>query len=79
LDECWKPSRSKLVVAFEENPYAVVIHVDGAHPNAWRTEPFYSQIRRWALSAARRHAQVVVWHGDTKIVVSPDSSLAVGC
>ena len=72
LDERWKPSRSKLVVAFDEYPYAVAIHVDRASPNAWRKEPFYSQIRRWALAAARRHAQVVVWQGDAKILVSPE-------
>ena len=76
LDERWKPSRSKLVVAFDEYPYAVAIHVDGTSPNAWRKEPFYSQIRRWALAAARRHAQVVVWQGDTKIIVAPGPTSA---
>jgi len=78
LDERWKPSRSKLVVAFDEYPYAVAIHVDAASPNAWRREPYYSQIRRWARSAARRHTQVVVWQGDTKIIVSPEPCSTVG-
>ena len=72
LDERWKPSNCKLLVALDEYPYAVAIHVDAASPDAWRREPYYSQIRRWALFAARRHAQVVVWQGDTKIVVSPE-------
>ena len=72
LDERWKPSNAKLLVALDEYPYAVAIHVDAASPDAWRREPYYSQIRRWALFAARRHAQVVVWQGDTKIVVSPE-------
>ena len=71
LDERWKPSRAKLIVAFDEYPYAVAIHVDPASPDAWRTEPFYSQIHRWALAAARRQARVVVWQGDAKIIVIP--------
>ena len=76
LDERWKPSRSKLIVAFDEYPYAVAIHVDQASPGAWQKEPFYPQIRRWALAAARRNAQVVVWQGDTKTIVSPEPTSA---
>jgi hypothetical protein len=72
LDARWKPSRCKLVVAFEEHPCAVVIHVDAGAADAWREEPFYSQIKRWARAAARGQGQVVVWQGDTKIVIAPD-------
>jgi hypothetical protein len=77
LDECWKPSKSKLVVAFAEHPYAVAIHVDAGSPNAWRKEPFYSQIRRWAVLAARTGTRVVVWQGDTKIIVPAEPDPAV--
>jgi len=69
LDQRWKPSQCKLIVVFDEHPYCVAIHVDPAFPDAWRKEPFYSQICRWARTAARRHAQVVVWQGDSKIIV----------
>jgi hypothetical protein len=72
LDSRWKPSRSGLVVAFDEPPYAVAIHVDPATPDAWHIEPYFTQIHRWARAAAGRNAQVVVWQGDRKIVVSPD-------
>jgi hypothetical protein len=77
LDECWKPSKSKLVVAFGEHPYAVAIHVDVGSPDAWRQEPFYSQIRRWAVSAARTGTRVVVWQGDEKILVPVEPGPAV--
>ena len=69
LDERWKPSRSKLIVAFGEHPYAVAIHVDVGSPGAWREEPFYSQICRWAMTAGRQGGKVVVWQGDDKILV----------
>ena len=75
LDSRWKPSRSKLVVAFDEPFHDVAIHVDPATPDAWRKEPYLSQIRRWAVAAAGRNAQVIVWQGNRKIVVSPDLAM----
>ena len=75
LDSRWKPSRSRLVVAFDEQFRDVAIHVDPATPNAWRKEPYFSQIHRWARAAAGRNAQVIVWQGDRKIVVSPDLAI----
>ena len=77
LDSRWKPSRSKLVVAFDEPFHDVAIHVDPATPDAWRKEPYLSQIRRWAVAAAGRNAQVIVWQGNRKIVVSPDLAMPV--
>ena len=47
LDERWKPSSCKLVVSFEEHANAVVILVDPTRHDAWRKEPFHSQIRQW--------------------------------
>src|SRR5262245_42524549 len=76
LDERWKPSRSKLVVAFGEHPYAVAIHVDVASPHAWREEPFHSQIRQWAMLAGRQGGKVVVWQGAKKIVVPAEPNRA---
>jgi hypothetical protein len=81
LDERWKPSSCKLVVAFEEHAKGVVIHVDPTRHDAWRKEPFHSQIRQWALAAAPEQGQAVVWQGNTKIVVpaeAPGDPVEVG-
>jgi hypothetical protein len=78
LDERWKPSSCKLVVSFEEHAKAVVILVDPTRHDAWRKEPFHSQIRQWALAAAPEQGQVVVWQGNTKIVVPPESEMDLG-
>jgi hypothetical protein len=75
LDERWKPSRARLIVAFDEYPYAVAIHVDAASPDAWRKDPYFPQILRWARGAARSNARVVVWQGDSKIVIAPEQEL----
>jgi len=70
LDDRWKPSTCKLVVAFQEDGNSVEVHVDSARLHAWQEEPFYSQINKWAIAASQRQAHVIVWEGDTKIVVS---------
>ena len=48
LGEHWRPSRSKLVVAFKPDGMEIVFHVDPGVPNAWRAEPYYSEIRSMA-------------------------------
>ncbi|HJU32867.1 MAG TPA: hypothetical protein VJ740_15495 [Hyphomicrobiaceae bacterium] len=69
LDERWKPSRSKLVVTHEGAFAQTLIHNDPARPGAWRSEPFHSQIRAWAKTAAAEGGEVIVWQGDVKIPV----------
>ena len=53
------------------------MHVDPARPNAWRQEPYYSQIKRWAAAVAQR-AQVIVWQGRSTIAVLPDRDQDLG-
>jgi hypothetical protein len=71
LDKRWHPSRARLIVAFDEYPYAVAVHVDPASPDAWRQEPYFSQIQRWSWAAARARRQVVIWQGQRKIIMPP--------
>jgi hypothetical protein len=72
LGEHWRPSKCKMVVVLEDYSNALVIHVDPSRPHAWRQEPFYSEIRQWARTAAHEQRQVVVWQGDIKIVIAPE-------
>ncbi len=71
LDERWKPSHCKLVVTQEEQLGETLIHNDPARPDAWRREPFHSQILAWASAAAAEGGKVIVWQGDAKIAVMP--------
>lgn len=73
----WYPLKSKMVVqvtgGHDEN-YDVFIdvHVDRAAPNAWRTEPYYSELRR--MSAAAR-TLVRVFHGSRIWMMLPDGDV----
>jgi hypothetical protein len=77
--EHWRPTRSKLVLAYDEK-YAsrLSVHVDPDRANAWREEPYYSQIRRWATAAAASRSQVIVWSGRKAIAVLPDREKDLG-
>ena len=48
------------------------VHVDPARPDSWRQEPYYSQIKRWAVAAVAQRGQVIVWQGRSTIAVLPD-------
>src|SRR5947199_341958 len=73
LDERWKPSHCKLVVTHEEQQREMLIHNDPARPDAWCREPFRSQILAWAAAAAAEGGKVIVWQGDAKIAVMPET------
>jgi hypothetical protein len=67
-----------MVVVSEDYANALVIHSDPARPHAWRQEPFCSEIRQWAQAAARTQRQVIVWDGNSKMVISPEEPTGVG-
>ncbi len=73
LGEHWKPSKCKMVVVFEDYANALVIHVDPDRPHAWREAPFYSDICAWVRAADRKQRQVIVWQGNSKIVLTGPS------
>ena len=78
LGEHWRPSRSKLVVAFKPDGMEIVIHVDPGVPNAWRAEPYYSEIRSMASQAAGTAYTVFVQIGRRVITVFPDREVDLG-
>jgi hypothetical protein len=79
LGEHWKPTRSKMVLAYEElHAPRLSVHVDPGRPNAWREEPYYAQIKRWAAAAAAKRGQVIVWQGRQTIAVLPDREKDLG-
>jgi hypothetical protein len=79
LDERWAPTRSKMVLAYDEvHAPRLSVHVDPARPDAWRKEPYYSQIKRWAIAAAAQRGQVIVWQGRSTVAVLPDRDKDLG-
>ena len=78
LGEHWLPARSKLVVAFKPDGKEIVVHVDPGVPNAWRAEPYYSEIRNMAVHAAGEACTVFVQIRRRMIAVFPDREVDLG-
>jgi hypothetical protein len=76
LDERWKPSRSKLVLTTSED--GIEIRCDPGFPDAWRKEPFRSQIHNWSVSGATHDVTVVVITGEKMTLVTPDREFDLG-
>lgn len=77
LGEHWRPSHSKLVVAYKPDGREIVIHVDPGFPNAWRAEPFYTEIRNMAANTDGTYS-VFVQTGRKIIVVFPTHEVDLG-
>ena len=78
MDRHWFPARSKMVVAPECDGERIAVHVDPGRPNAWREQPYYNDLKRWAALAARDLRQIVVCVGKRSIVVLPDEDVDLG-
>ena len=72
----WQPAKSRMMITAEGN--RLVIHVDPGRLDAWRKEPFYSEIKRWSVAAARNRGQVVLWQGKDLIAILPDREKHLG-
>ena len=44
----WKPSISKIVLTISPLNGMLTAQVDANTPNAWRKDPYYGQLKRWA-------------------------------
>jgi hypothetical protein len=78
LGEHWFPARSKLVVAYKPDGGEIIIHVDPGVPGAWRTEPYYSEIRNMAAHVAGTAHTVFVQIGRRVIAIFPDREVDLG-
>jgi hypothetical protein len=67
-----------MVISFELDNNRVAVHVDPGRVGAWRKEPYYSEIKHWAVSGAKTRGQVIVWQGRDAIAVLPDREKFLG-
>ena len=58
----WEPARAKMMV-YEQGPQITVL-VDPDYPEIWKSEPYLSQLRRWASEAGPGGGYVIVFSLD---------------
>jgi hypothetical protein len=76
LGEEWKPDRSRIVLRMAGSRIAVL--VDPQRPDAWRRDPFYATIKRWAAAAVAHRGEVVVHVANRVHVIFPDREVDLG-
>ena len=78
IEEFWKPENSKLILSYKPDVNTIIIFSDLGRLGAWRSEPFYSRIKAWAVEKVNNNGQVIVWQGKDVIVVLPDREENLG-
>lgn len=74
----WKPDRAKFVLYLEHDGARLMVQADPGAPTSWRSEPYYSQLKAWAVAAAKEQRQVVVRVNDQATVILPDRDVPLG-
>lgn len=74
----WKPSVARLILSREVNENRLNVHVDAGRPDAWRREPYYAQIKKWARAAMPERGQVIVMIGQRAIAILPEHEVDLG-
>lgn len=67
-----------MVVYVEGDGSRIALHVDPTVPNAWREEPYYRQIKQWAVMAAEESQQVIIYVKNRVIAVLPNKEVNLG-
>ena len=47
----WKPDRAKMVLSLDPLTRNMNVQVDPGQAGAWRREPYYGQLKRWAVAS----------------------------
>ena len=74
----WRPLTAKMIVFPEKPGNRIAVRVDPGHPDAWRREPYYSQLKRWSRAAVESRRQVIVYVKRRVIVILPDKDVDFG-
>jgi hypothetical protein len=72
----WRPSKSKLVLTTSED--GIEARCDPGFPDAWRKEPFHSEIRALAAAGEAHDVTVLVIIGERMILLASDREFDLG-
>ena len=78
LGEEWRPSNSKIVLVTEMDGDRIVAHVDPQRPDAWRLDPYYRDLKKWARMSLPFRGQVMVCVGRRAFMIYPDRDVDLG-
>jgi hypothetical protein len=68
----WYPKTSHMVIEVLDDGINAHVYVDPDHPDAWTTEPYYSDLKASAEEAVKRRSRITVHVGTRQIILFPD-------
>jgi hypothetical protein len=78
LGEEWRPELAHLIITYDLEGRRLNVNADPDHADAWRREPYYSQLKCWAAAALERNGQVVAYVGHHVFAILPDRHVDLG-
>jgi hypothetical protein len=75
MDARWRPDVAGFVLRLEPNGTTLCIDVDFDRPDAWRAEPYYSQIKLWSEIMPKNEGLVLIYVPGGLYVVTPMEDL----
>jgi hypothetical protein len=78
LDERWRPDRAGFLLNPKADAGLIEIVVDSGKPDAWRREPYYSQIKQWSDRSNPGITRVQVRVRGRVIIVFPEADVDLG-
>ncbi|MGL4241175.1 MAG: hypothetical protein ACRCTI_08695 [Beijerinckiaceae bacterium] len=73
----WKPETCKFVMNYQPNG-TFAIAVDPGHRTAWRSEPYYSRLKRMSGELLAQGVTMYVEDGLHRIIITPDDDVVAG-
>lgn len=74
----WKPERSKMVLSIFPLNGFMYVQVDPGVPQAWRKQPYYDQLHRWAEVNLQKGRHVLVFVNDDATLIMPGQDVPLG-
>jgi hypothetical protein len=74
----WKPERSKMVLSIFPLNGFMYVQVDPGAPQAWRKQPYYDQLHRWAEVNLQKGRHVLVFVNDDATLIMPGQDVPLG-
>jgi hypothetical protein len=78
LGEEWRPELAHIIITYDLDGRRLNANADPDYPDAWRCEPYHSQLRRWATDALSRNGHVMAHVGHHSFVILPDRDIDLG-
>lgn len=74
----WKPDHARFVLSIYPGTNSLAVTTDPGAPNAWKREPYYRDLKRWAEAALKAGDNVLVFTGSKVTILLPDRDVELG-